>query len=599
MEGSPLTHSNDPEGFDTDTDTDTKKSKDRRKKIESRPLGALIDLDRRRHIAREAMRHEESPAKQLNAEIIEFPPRPKPVEQAEEPAETAEAVDPDETLDAQERLYAAQALRRESQRQRHEEPVESEVPPVIAAGDLMVDEWDDRIEDGQDPDEAMDAVLAEHHIPPIIIEAASEAPLSEVSEAEPTLHAAVPPERPHDFADNEVVITPHDEREESGPPGGGEEPPQPPEDRSPFESPLPPSGGQETPRLEPASRREDKVQETERYTQANAAGAALLGGIIGYFIGRRRGRIRTEKKLLPIQKKLEKEVVDLNWELKAKEAKIRRIAAEHVQQAGPEALQTMTAEAASMKQARREQVASETYELPSIADRLMLARSPNIRRRAPEARQLHSVQEAPGHIGHVLVSAESRRRSEPPKQQKERLDTAAVRQERLHVTPDKHIETLSRPELMSLSDRIIVEGNSLRQIYETHLIGEQGLRRLVQEYIRGGDVQKALQREIVEHEIDFERDPALRDMAVTETEVAREADPMNTPGKEALNQLLQKAEEALTETEDQLAYYKARTDYEVKRSGEERRQRRTIDTVMTLAIVALVILVVALFFWHR
>ena len=76
------------------------------------------------------------------------------------------------------------------------------------------------------------------------------------------------------------------------------------------------------------------------------------------------------------------------------------------------------------------------------------------------------------------------------------------------------METLSRAELLSISEHIGVETSSLRNVYETHLIGEHALRRLVAEYLQGGDVQMALRREIVEHEIDHERDPALRDAVV-------------------------------------------------------------------------------------
>ena len=57
----------------------------------------------------------------------------------------------------------------------------------------------------------------------------------------------------------------------------------------------------------------------------------------------------------------------------------------------------------------------------------------------------------------------------------------------------------------------MIDGSSLRQIYETRLVGERGLRRLVAEHLRGGDLKRAFRREITEREIDFERDPAMRD----------------------------------------------------------------------------------------
>lgn len=71
--------------------------------------------------------------------------------------------------------------------------------------------------------------------------------------------------------------------------------------------------------------------------------------------------------------------------------------------------------------------------------------------------------------------------------------------------------TMKRQELLKIASAIKVEGSSLKQIYETHLVGEKGLRRIIAEYLRGGDFRKALKRELMEREKDFERDPKLRD----------------------------------------------------------------------------------------
>ena len=71
-------------------------------------------------------------------------------------------------------------------------------------------------------------------------------------------------------------------------------------------------------------------------------------------------------------------------------------------------------------------------------------------------------------------------------------------------------EGLALPELMKLSKRITVDGVKLSEIFAAKRIDEASLRAVVQEYLRGGDVRRALTREIINHEKDFERDPELR-----------------------------------------------------------------------------------------
>jgi hypothetical protein len=51
-------------------------------------------------------------------------------------------------------------------------------------------------------------------------------------------------------------------------------------------------------------------------------------------------------------------------------------------------------------------------------------------------------------------------------------------------------------------------------VYETNLITEQGLRRLVGDFERGANVQAALQRELIEKEMSYERDPRLRNRSL-------------------------------------------------------------------------------------
>jgi hypothetical protein len=210
------------------------------------------------------------------------------------------------------------------------------------------------------------------------------------------------------------------------------------------------------------------------------------------------------------------------------------------------------------------------------------------RQRAPEARQLHGEVEAPGHIGHVLVAAEAPERSR-----------GASPHERVQIPANKRIETLSRSELLSLSEGIAVEGSTLRNVYETHLIGEQALRRLVAEYFHGGDIQKALLREIVEHEIDFERDPALRDKSVPGAVDDDDARRVSVPGRGELDHLLEKAGAGIVANDELVAYDKTDAKHEGRQAVQRYPQQRPLDVMMAVTILVLIIVVVALYFWHH
>ena len=132
-----------------------------------------------------------------------------------------------------------------------------------------------------------------------------------------------------------------------------------------------------------------------------------------------------------------------------------------------------------------------------------------------------------------------------------------------------------------------VENTTLRQVYETRLVGEQGLRRLVSEHVRGGDVQKVLREELLEHEIDYERDPILRDRP-------RDAISGGASASEGLQQLLEKAH-VFTEdgSKEEMAVLKARQAHEEQRQSAQ-KHRRLMDASMVVAIGVLFGLVIML-----
>jgi hypothetical protein len=71
-------------------------------------------------------------------------------------------------------------------------------------------------------------------------------------------------------------------------------------------------------------------------------------------------------------------------------------------------------------------------------------------------------------------------------------------------------QELGLAELIKLSKKIKVDGVKLHEIFTANRIDEAGLRAVVQEFLRGGNVRKRLTDEIVNKEKSYERDPSIR-----------------------------------------------------------------------------------------
>lgn len=205
----------------------------------------------------------------------------------------------------------------------------------------------------------------------------------------------------------------------------------------------------------------------------------------------------------------------------------------------------------------------------------------------------------PEHLGRVLVTSEA---PDEDRRSRSAAETAMAMLSALGVKPEtapaettatKRIETLGRTELMELGEKIFIDGSNLRQMYETHLIGERGMRRLAAEYARGGDLHGALRYEVSQREMDFERDPVLRDVVVPTTV------PKNTSNK-AIEKLLAKAAVNVEERGEEAAFYKARADYETTHQEQRhRRQRRVVDISLALVIIFLILLIIIMYAARR
>jgi hypothetical protein len=200
---------------------------------------------------------------------------------------------------------------------------------------------------------------------------------------------------------------------------------------------------------------EDSVQEANR-----TGGALLVGGAIGYFIGRRRERVKSEAQLKTVENKLHAEINKVEQKVVEKETRIRSLAREVY---------------AAEKKSGKAEAASQ----PAQTEKLGL-----VTLKAVE--QVPTPEAAP----------------------------AAKKIEAKGPTRRESADALSRTELLEAGEAISVGATNLRRVYETNLITEQGLRRLISEHERGGDVRQSLRRELVEKEASFERDPRLRNRSI-------------------------------------------------------------------------------------
>ena len=534
------------------TDKDKEKEKDDSKTPSWAEKPREADT-KKEHASREVARSiDKSP-------LFERPEKDAPDKDETEPAQpesTGEQL-PDE-LSQEEQQHIEQETAREhlaAIEQTDEETAEQLEPAA---------EFLQKVADGEDVEEAFAEVAAEVGLnEEEIAELTSEAFTEEdASSADETEVEEAPEAGTIDTSeDTHGVIGLRNSSTGTGGGAGGRGTPPPPPPSPPVPPTPPPAGGVPRaaamqppggpPMTPPAPANLPPRVETY-YVERGAATDLLIGGFIGYLIGRRRGRILTEKKLLTIQRKLEKQVKALQENITRKEQQLVEIKSK--EKANQPTKETRAAGAVPAE--RTQPGRTETrlgMEKPVRAERL----------------------------GHMIVAAEApRKTSERPAPEK----TGSIRKSfRAEQVPD-----MSRNDLLELSEKIIIEGATLRSIYESRLIGERQLRHLVTEYLQGKDIRKDLRHEMVEREIDFERDPMLRDRVRTRMKDSQ-------GGSGGLGEMLTKA--GIT-TEERDPSFERRVKQEAARQQAQRqkaqRQRMITDAALATAVVVLAVIVAIL-----
>jgi hypothetical protein len=149
--------------------------------------------------------------------------------------------------------------------------------------------------------------------------------------------------------------------------------------------------------------------------------------------------------------------------------------------------ETIRQERESSRQTNRETVAASTHETEA---------------------QTHQ----PERLGRMLVEAPAILLTGANIQQPERGISASKEAVRA-VNFNKKVEDYTTPELKQAAEKIRMDGTTLKEMWDSGRLDERALKRVMKEFVEGRSVRAALNKELLEEELRYERDPQLRDKA--------------------------------------------------------------------------------------
>jgi hypothetical protein len=295
----------------------------------------------------------------------------------------------------------------------------------------------------------------------------------------------------------------------------------------------------------------------------------LVGGIVGYFIGRRRGRIQTEKRMKVVQRKLEKQVTEIQHTVVQKELEVQKLARDNYWQ---HTTSRSTPERAVTEHALPERPA--TGPAPEQRAAIPVADVPIEARRVPESLQ------RPERVAPVAIASEVRGAplSRPANESRPNIRPENARPEK---QIGKHeVKEFTKLQLLETGEKIKVGSTNLKRIFEAKLITESGLKRLVHEHLENKDIRRGLAREFLAKELSYERDPRFRDLLPPE--VARRS----AGGAAALDTRLSDASDIEQNDTNKLRTQEA-DKAQKKQKAEENKQSQSISNGLLAALTLL------------
>jgi hypothetical protein len=238
--------------------------------------------------------------------------------------------------------------------------------------------------------------------------------------------------------------------------------------------------------------------------------------------GKRVGAKRAEKKAAPVIRNFEKQVKDLSERINIREQQIKTAAIDKMNalfkaQDRQKLMDRMTQpEVHSTAQPAERPAPAQVDRAPAPAvnaPELAAAAVAGLAGVAGAAAIGERLPAAARPAGEVYSrSAESQSRLPA---QTELLISERYKQEAVaNIVPfNKRAEQFTDDELMMTAEKIKVEGVSLKEMTELGRLDEKSLRRVVDEFLQGGDVSRAVAKEVKEKELKYERDPTMRQQA--------------------------------------------------------------------------------------
>lgn len=249
------------------------------------------------------------------------------------------------------------------------------------------------------------------------------------------------------------------------------------------------------------------VKEVKR--GARSGGEFLLGAFVGYFIGRRRGRNQTEAELIPQQKKIEKELRDVQSSIQQREQKLTNESDEPKPEWQPIVAREAKAPQPTKEAKQTEEIEradSSTSEIPRQQEALSQPESTTVSLSNEQVASEESSVPQPGHAPsappspEILAAATVRSVVEAAPEATPLLDRFETAQQQ-EIKTMASVETMPRVELLQRAASVSFRGESLRNMYEADKIDEATVREILRLEVRGQPYERLLMRRVAEYEM--------------------------------------------------------------------------------------------------